>query len=180
MRKSFTSGLFLLMISSTWAHAETSTSQGIRESNDPQRAQEIENNARQISGQSTSESGATGAATESEKEPGKKKKYRSKSHKKMNKHSSSGASKAGDAGTGTEKIAQVTAILVTTQTTGLAITLETARVVATQAATQTIALVLNPVVAIQVVMQNRQQLLVQATAQAITTRMSNPGNNRPV
>jgi hypothetical protein len=81
---------------------------------------------------------------------------------------------------GQKKIAQVTAILVTTQTTGLAITLETARVVATQAATQTIALVLNPVVAIQVVMQNRQQLLVQATAQAITTRMSNPGNNRPV
>ena len=73
MRKSFTSGLFLLMISATWAHAETSTSQGIRESNDPQRAQEIENNARQISGQSNSESGATGAATESEKATGKKK-----------------------------------------------------------------------------------------------------------
>ena len=71
MRKSFTISLFLLMISATWAHAETSTSQGIRESNDPQRAQEIENNARQISGQSTSESGATGAATEPEKAIGK-------------------------------------------------------------------------------------------------------------
>jgi hypothetical protein len=103
MRKSFTSGLFLLMISGTWAHAETSTYQGIRESNDPQRAQEIENNARQISGQSTSETGATGTATESEKATGKKKKSRSKSHKKMKKHSSSGASKAGEAATGTEK-----------------------------------------------------------------------------
>ena len=78
------------------AHAQTSQYGGIRESTDPQRAEEIEKKARQISGQSTSETGATGTApeakTDAKKATDKKKKKRTKSHKKFHKHKSSKSS----------------------------------------------------------------------------------------
>ena len=89
------------------AHAHTSRYGGIRESTDPQRAEEIENKARQISGQSTSETGATSTMpetpTETKKAAGKKKKIQSKSHKKSRKHKSSGASTNAEIPSSTEK-----------------------------------------------------------------------------
>ena len=53
---------FLIMVLGSVAHVQTSRYGGIRESTDPQRAEEIENKARQISGQSASETGATSTA----------------------------------------------------------------------------------------------------------------------
>ncbi len=98
---------FLIMALGSMAHAQTSRYGGIRESTDPQRAEEIENKARQISGQSTSETGATSTTpetpTETKKAAGKKKKIQSKSHKKSRKHKSSGASTSAETPSSTEK-----------------------------------------------------------------------------
>ena len=102
---------FLIMALGSAAHAQTSRYGGIRESTDPQRAEEIENKARQISGQSTSETGAAsttpGTPTETKKAAGKKKKIHKKmhkkTHKKSRKHMSSGASSSVEMPSSTEK-----------------------------------------------------------------------------
>ena len=98
---------FLIMVLGSVAHLQTSRYGGIRESTDPQRAEEIENKARKISGQSASETGATSTApdtpTETKKTVGKKKKMHTKSHKKSRKQTSSGASSGPETPSSAEK-----------------------------------------------------------------------------
>lgn len=110
MRKLLACLLGLMMAVAGLTHAQTSQYGGIRETTDPQRAEEIENKARQLSGQSTSETGATGttgtapdAKTDTKKATKNKKKKRSKSHKKSRKHASSGASTSAGTSSTTEK-----------------------------------------------------------------------------
>ena len=103
MRKSIASGLLVLLFSGTSASAKTSTYEGIRESNDPQRTAEIENKASQISGQSSTETGGTGTTSEAPKSGGKKEKLHSKHHKKSHKQATSDASQNKETTSGSEK-----------------------------------------------------------------------------
>ncbi len=78
MKKSVTRLFLLLMMVSGWTYAQTSSSDGVRESTSPSRADEVERKAEDISGQSSSETGASGKESKPDK---KAKKAAKKSHK---------------------------------------------------------------------------------------------------
>ena len=85
MKKSVTRLFLLLMMVSGWTYAQTSSSDGVRESTSPSRADEVERKAEGMSGQSSSETGASGK----ESKPHKRAK---KSAKKSHKQGASGSS----------------------------------------------------------------------------------------
>ena len=78
MKKSVTRLLLLLMAVSGWAYAQTSTSDGVRESTSPSRAADVERKAETMSGQSSSETGASGQEVKPRKKLKKSKKKSSK------------------------------------------------------------------------------------------------------
>ena len=71
----------LLMLVSGWTWAQTASSDGVRESTDPSRAAEVERKAETMSGQSSSDTGASGQEIKSRKKAKKSKKSKKKSRK---------------------------------------------------------------------------------------------------
>jgi len=89
MKLSVTRVIGLLMLVCGGASAQTASSDGVRESTDPSRAAEVERKAEMMSGQSSSDTGASGQETQPQK---KAKKSSKKSGKKSSKQSTQGSS----------------------------------------------------------------------------------------
>ena len=78
MKISVTRLLLLFMLVSSGAWAQTASRDGVRESTDPSRAADVERKAETISGQSSSETGASGEEIKPRKKLKKSKKKSSK------------------------------------------------------------------------------------------------------
>lgn len=74
MKQSATYLFLCLMIVSGGPYAQTSSSDGVRESTSPSRAAEVEQKAKEMSGQSSSETGAAGKERKQHKKAKKSKK----------------------------------------------------------------------------------------------------------
>ncbi|MEY3720632.1 MAG: hypothetical protein RL618_1151 [Pseudomonadota bacterium] len=79
MNTSVTRLFLVLMLASGWTWAQTASSDGVRESTDPSRAADVERKAQTMSGQSGSETGASGQEIKSQEKAKKSKKLKKRS-----------------------------------------------------------------------------------------------------
>ncbi len=99
--KKFVTRLFLLLIVvSGGSFAQTSSSDGVRESTSPSRAAEVERKAEGMSGQSGSDTGASGDETKPPKKKAKKVKKTKKSKQQSSRQDASGSSGTAGSSTG--------------------------------------------------------------------------------